>query len=107
MKVLTKRQREVYNYIVNFVKAKGYSPTIRDITGRFGFSSPATAHKYLVVLEQAGLIARGKRNALIQIRSKKDLAGDVKIPVLGMITAGRPIIWARGVEKDLKAVQNR
>ena len=107
MKVLTKRQQEVYNFIVNFIKARGYSPTIRDITGRFEFSSPATAHKYLVVLEQAGLITRGKRNALIQIRSRKDLSGDVKIPVLGFITGGRPIIWTRKVEKDLKAVPNR
>ena len=60
MRIVSKRQREVYNFIVRFIKAKGYSPTIRDIANRFGFSSPASVHKYLVTLEQAGLIVRGQ-----------------------------------------------
>jgi repressor LexA len=103
MKVLSRRQCEVYNFIVNFIKSRGYSPSLRDISGRFGFSSPATAHKYLVMLEDAGLIVRGRRNSLIQICSKEELAGDIKIPVLGLIRAGHPIVWTQDGEKKEKS----
>ena len=106
MRVVSKRQREVYNFIARFIKVKGYSPKIRDIAGRFGFSSPASVHKYLVTLEQAGLIVRGKRNALVQLSAEKDTGQEiVKIPVLGIIKGGSPIVWVKRV-KSIKNVKD-
>jgi len=64
---------------------------IRDIAHKFGFSSPATVHKYLVALEEAGLIVRGKRNALIQLLPSQHQSEAIEIPLLGRIAAGRPI----------------
>lgn len=89
--IVSEKQRQVYDYIVNFVKSEGHSPMIRDIAQRFGFSSPATVHKYLVALEQAGLIVRGKRNALIQLIPQQESTEAIEVPLLGKIAAGRPI----------------
>jgi repressor LexA len=103
MKIVSMRQREVYEFIVKFIKSRGYSPTIRDIANRFGLSSPASVHKYLVTLEEAGLIVRGKRNSLIQICNERDLDQEIRIPVLGQITAGQPIVWFEGAENRPKS----
>ncbi len=90
--IVSGKQRQVYNFVVSFIETEGYSPTIRDIGKHFGFSSPATVHKYLVSLERAGLIVRGKRNALIQhLPEETSNNRTVEVPLLGRIAAGRPI----------------
>lgn len=91
MAIISEKQRQVYDYVVEFVKTEGHSPMIRDIAQRFGFSSPATVHKYLVALEQAGLIVRGKRNALVQLLPEEHGTEAIDVPLLGRIAAGRPI----------------
>jgi repressor LexA len=91
MSIISEKQRQVFDFIVGFVESNGHSPTIRDIAKRFGFSSPATVHKYLVSLEQAGMIVRGKRNALVQLIPEQHAAEAVEVPLLGRIAAGRPI----------------
>src|SRR5947209_9889448 len=90
-KIISQRQREVLDFLEDFIQNKGYSPTIWDIARHFGFSSPATVHKYLVALETAGHIIRGKRNALVQLVKTQSTASAVDIPLLGKIAAGRPI----------------
>lgn len=91
MSILSEKQRQVYDFIVSFVETEGHSPTIKDISRRFGFSSPATVHKYLVALEKAGYIVRGTRNALVQLLPVHQGAEAAEIPLLGRIAAGRPI----------------
>jgi repressor LexA len=91
MSIISEKQRQIYEYISQFIKTNGHSPLIRDISRQFGFSSPATVHKYLVALEQAGLIVRGKRNALIQMLPEQHNVEAVEVPLLGKIAAGRPI----------------
>ena len=89
--IISEKQRQVYDFIVKFVKTEGHSPMIRDIARHFGFSSPATVHKYLVALEAAGMIVRGKRNALVQLLPEEHNSEAIDIPLLGKIAAGRPI----------------
>ncbi len=89
--IISEKQRQVYDFIVKFVKTEGHSPMIRDIARHFGFSSPATVHKYLVALEIAGMIVRGKRNALVQLLPEEHNSEAIDIPLLGKIAAGRPI----------------
>lgn len=91
-KIISQRQREVLDYLREFIQHKGHSPTIWDIAKHFGFSSPATVHKYLVALEDAGHLVRGKRNSLVQLVEEESLTGStVEIPLMGKIAAGRPI----------------
>src|ERR1051326_6291224 len=85
MSIISEKQRQVYDYIVEFFKTEGHSPMIRDIGRQFGFSSPATVHKYLVALEEAGLIVRGKRNALVQLLPEQHGAEAIDVPLLGRI----------------------
>ncbi|HZS48022.1 MAG TPA: transcriptional repressor LexA [Blastocatellia bacterium] len=92
-KIISQRQREVLEHLRNFIETHGHSPTIWDVARHFGFSSPATVHKYLVALESAGYITRGKRNALVQLVKDEPAApAAIDIPLYGKIAAGRPIV---------------
>ena len=55
---LTKRQRELYQYLKDHIHGKGYAPSIMEIGRQFGLSSPATVHKHLTHLENKGLIRK-------------------------------------------------
>lgn len=63
--ILTEKQKAVYDYTKSFIAFNGYSPSIRDYQKYFGYTSPATVHKFLNYLEYKGYILRGKRNSLI------------------------------------------
>lgn len=90
-KIISQKQREMLDFLRDFIQTKGHSPTIWDIAKHFGFSSPATVHKYLVALESAGHIERGKRNSLVQLVKTEATQAAIDVPLLGKIAAGRPI----------------
>lgn len=54
---ITARQREVYDWIVEFVEARGYSPTVRELCKAFGFASPTGAVCHLKPLQERGWIS--------------------------------------------------
>lgn len=90
---LTKRQRQIADFIEEFISRRGYAPSIGEIGRRFGLSSPATVHKHLVNLERKGAISReahrGRSIELVPAPGIR-LAG-VELPLLGLIAAGKPI----------------
>ena len=55
---LTKRQREIYEYLKDHIRSRGYAPSIAEIGKQFHLSSPATVHKHLTHLEEKGLIRK-------------------------------------------------
>lgn len=55
---LTKRQREVYDFIDEFIVERGYSPTLKEIGDAFGLSSPATVHQHIALLIRKGFLQR-------------------------------------------------
>ena len=83
---LTKRQREIYEYLKEHIYSKGYAPSIIEIGNHFQLSSPATVHKHLVHLEQKGLI-RKQHNLSRAI----EVVEEPGYSVLGYIAAGKPI----------------
>src|SRR5689334_8899704 len=94
---ITKRQREVYDFISEFVAAKGYSPSFEEIGEALGLSSLATVHKHISNLESKGLLKRDyNRSRSIDVvpmrgifkRTQKPEGG---LPLLGRIAAGQPI----------------
>ncbi len=85
---LTKRQREIYDYLKEHIRSKGYAPSIVEIGKRFQLRSPATVHKHLVHLEQKGLI-RKQHNLSRAIEVVEEPAREY--PLLGNIAAGKPI----------------
>jgi len=97
---LTKRQRQIYDYISDFVSRNGYSPSFEEIGDGMGLSSLATVHKHVSNLEKKGLLKRDyNRSRSIDVLPpkgslKKAMAAmppPLELPLMGRIAAGRPI----------------
>lgn len=88
---LTKRQRQILDYVESFIDTYGYSPSFEEIASHFGYSSLATVHEHLSNLEGKGLLRRNynKSRSLEVVRSEGALA--VELPLLGSVAAGLPI----------------
>lgn len=87
---LTKRQREIYEYLKDHIRSRGYAPSIAEIGKQFDLSSPATVHKHLTHLEKKGLI-RKQQNLSRAIEVIPESGNALSYPVLGEIAAGKPI----------------
>ena len=104
--MLTKRQQEIWEFLVRYVDAHGYPPTVREIGEEVGLASPSTVHAHLANLERAGLIKRDptKPRALeLSGRAAREpQAGEVHtLPLLGQIAAGGPLLAEQNVEDEL------
>ncbi|MCB1221484.1 MAG: transcriptional repressor LexA [Planctomycetales bacterium] len=91
-KRVTDKQREVLQYIADFIEGNGYAPSIRDIAGKFDCSVKG-AYDHVVALEKKGLIERARnrsRSILLGQRGKQVLGVEeaARIPILGRIAAG-------------------
>jgi repressor LexA len=91
--ILTKRQKQLYDYLDDFIAKHGYAPTLEEIAARFRLSSLATVHKHLSNLERKKLIRRqwnySRAIELLPQGSKRK--GAVELPLLGYVAAGEPI----------------
>jgi repressor LexA len=106
--MLTERQQEIWNFLVEYVDGHGYPPTVREIGEKVGLASPSTVHAHLANLERAGLLRRDptKPRALELIGREaaepKPAAIDaVRLPLVGEIAAGRPLLAEQNVEHYL------
>jgi repressor LexA len=96
---LTKRQKEVLNYLVGFLDKNGYSPSFEEIARALKLTSLATVHKHLSTLERKGFIRRGYNQSrsieVVQLpKSVREQVLDrrlVELPLAGRIAAGRPL----------------
>jgi repressor LexA len=101
MKYLTERQRDILNFIREFQKERGVTPTHREICDHFGFSSYGTVYKHLSLLEKKGLIRRDwnqKRGVEVveqepaaETRRSDARSNTRELPLFGYIAAGRPL----------------
>jgi len=104
---LTGRQREIWSFLVDYVDRHGYPPTVREIGGAVGLASPSTVHAHLANLERAGLLRRDptKPRALELVgreRSSDSVAAELpKLPLLGQIAAGGPLLAEENVEDEI------
>lgn len=98
MKQLTLKQQQIYDYILSFTQAHGYPPSVREIGEHMGLKSPSTVHFHLKGLRAAGLItqAEGKTRAISV--SGEGLARRDKVPIVGNVAAGAPILAQECVE---------
>lgn len=103
MKDLTNRQKEVASFIGSFMRDNGFAPSVRDIAGKFGFSVKA-AHDHLKALERKGAIrmTRGVSRSIELVDTDFALTVDtVKIPVIGTIAAGKPLLSEENIDYSL------
>lgn len=89
---LTRRQKEILDFVSHFLSEKGYAPSLVEIGTAFGLSSPATVHKHLAILEAKGKIKRARnRRRWLEVVPEASSAGPVTLPLLGRVAAGKPI----------------
>ncbi len=111
--MLTARQQEIWQFLVEYVDGHGYPPTVREIGEHVGLASPSTVHAHLANLERGGLIRRdptkpraielvGHRRVQAQGAAVRDT--DVhRLPLVGRVAAGSPMLAEDNVE-DVVAV---
>ena len=103
--MLTDRQQQIWNYLVEYVDRHGYPPTVREIGEEVGLASPSTVHAHLANLERAGLLKRDptKPRALELIGRERsaelDDAESVRLPLVGEIAAGAPLLADQNIEE--------
>jgi len=101
---LTGRQQEIWSFLVEYVDRHGYPPTVREIGEAVGLASPSTVHAHLANLERAGLLRRDptKPRALeLTGREAQSVATMPKLPLLGQIAAGGPLLADQNIEDEL------
>jgi repressor LexA len=90
---LTKRQREILDFIESFIQSYGYSPSFEEIANFFGYRSLATVHEHLSNLERKGYIRRNynESRSVEPLQSARPRATAVPVSLLGRVAAGAPI----------------
>ncbi len=92
MQPLTKRQREILDYLDGFIQQHGYAPSLEEIGRRFHLSSLATVHKHLTNLQEKGFIRRSwNRSRSLEVIPARTAWRAVDLPLLGYVAAGTPI----------------
>jgi repressor LexA len=89
---LTKRQKEILDFLELFLAEYGYPPSYEEIARNFGYTSLATVHEHLENLRQKGYIRKSyNASRSIELVPMGGGAGAVELPLLGMVAAGQPI----------------
>ena len=103
MKNLTKRQEEILNLIKFHLSNLGFPPTRADIAKSLGFKSPNAAEQHLRALEKKGFvkILSGASRGIVLIDNETD-----RIPVIGLVAAGGPILAQENIEKTIPRSNN-
>lgn len=92
MATLTKRQKQMVDYLEHYIDEHGYAPTLAEVGQYFGLSSLATVHKHLRNLELKGFIRRMHNHSrALEIAGRKNGAGAHELSLLGQVAAGLPI----------------
>ena len=106
---LTRKQQQIYDYILAFTSENGYPPSVREIAAAVGLKSPSTVHFHMKGLEEAGVIvkAEGKTRAISlpgvsvgPVAEETDPRAN-QVPVVGNVAAGSPILAQECIEDYL------
>ena len=99
---LTPRQGEILDYLKDFIRNRGYPPTVREISAHFGFQGPGGAKKHLDALERKRAIRRSAGSSrAIEITGMR-MPETVRLPILGSIPAGSPNLALEEVEGEME-----
>jgi repressor LexA len=106
---LTKRQKEIFDFIGKYAAKTGYPPTVREIGKAVGLHSSSTVHAHLANLEKIGLLRRdpAKPRAIELLigtanRAKEAIRPSSGLPLVGQVAAGAPILAEENIEEYLE-----
>lgn len=98
-KPLTKKQREILDFVTDFTEDNGYAPSFEEIAERFGYTSLATVHEHLENLRAKGYIRKGyNESRSIEVMPTEMRLTAVPVPLMGDVAAGSPIEAIPGQE---------
>ena len=100
MAELTSMQQRIYEYIASCIREQGYPPSVREIGEAVGLKSPSTVHFHLKHLEEAGVIEKGAGKGRAITLTAPTVPED-KVPILGNVAAGSPILAEECIEDYL------
>jgi repressor LexA len=102
---LTKRQKEVLDYVTQFIEMYGYAPSYREIASHFKYGSVATVAEHIESLVSKGMLQKGENEArsiqLVKVLDM-DVNSSVGLPILGLVAAGQPIETLGGHAETLE-----
>ena len=102
---LTKRQKEIFDFIGKYAAKYGYPPTVRDIGKAVGLASSSTVHAHLANLEKIGLLRRDPTKPraieLLVDKAKKAIRSP-GLPLVGEVAAGEPVVAEERIEEYLE-----
>lgn len=103
-KELTKRQQQVLDFIINYLKNTGYPPTVREVGNEFKISSKG-AYDHLIAIEKKGYIKRSPTKPraieIMDFVHGRTSGPMVEIPVVGKVAAGEPLLATQNIERIL------
>jgi repressor LexA len=103
---LTKRQKEIFDFIRKYAAKTGYPPTVREIGKAVGLHSSSTVHAHLANLEKIGLLRRdpSKPRAieLLFEKAKRTVRPSYELPLVGQVAAGEPILAEENIDEYLE-----
>jgi repressor LexA len=105
VKDLTKRQREIFDFIGRYLKQHGYPPTVREIGSAVGLHSSSTVHAHLAKLETLGVLKRDptKPRAMeVLVERAKRAVKPAGLPLVGSVAAGAPVLAEENIEDYLQ-----
>jgi repressor LexA len=89
---LTKRQKEILDFLEGFLAENGYAPSFEEIAKHFGYTSLATVHEHLENLRQKGYIRKSyNASRSVELVPAGSKVSAVELPLLGQVAAGVPI----------------
>lgn len=98
MEALSKKQRQIYDYIAACIREQGYAPSVREIGEAVGLRSPSTVHFHLKRLEEAGAIVKGAGKGRAIALTEQAQPEEDRIPIVGNVAAGSPILAEECIE---------
>jgi repressor LexA len=101
---LTKRQKEIFDFIGRYASKYGYPPTVREIGKAVGLHSSSTVHAHLANLEKSGLLRRdpSKPRAIeLLVDKAKKAIRPPGLPLVGQVAAGEPVLAEENIEEYL------
>ncbi len=98
---LTRRQKEVLEYLRTYIHQNGYAPCVRDICSALDLKSTSTAHAHLTKLERKGYITRdpAKPRTIMVLGDHSATERFVSVPIVGKVAAGIPITAVENIEE--------
>jgi repressor LexA len=100
---LTARQNEVLAFVKERQRQSGFAPTLQEIAAHFGFKSTNSVREHLRLIEKKGFLHKepGRSRALTVVDTNENDVNSVRVPVLGRIAAGQPIVATQEVDTML------